>query len=134
MSSLLLSIERTLVAAKRVTKTGDRRACVACILRRSPKYPESLDMLFILRARRGDSGRWDGQVAFPGGHVEAGESDLTAVARECEEEVGLHLTRGGYRHLGEVRQRAFRVEREGRSQRLVVCCHVFEQTSPEDPR
>ena len=44
-----------------------------------------------------------GQVAFPGGHVESGESDLDAVVREVREEVGLSLHDSSkYSLLGEV--------------------------------
>jgi 8-oxo-dGTP pyrophosphatase MutT (NUDIX family) len=102
---------------------GARRAVVACILRRPlPRAASAglpLQMLFILRAAKAGS-RFSGQVGFPGGHVEAGESDDQAVAREVREEVGLDLQRDGhFRHLGEVKQR--------QAHNLVVCCHVYEQ-------
>lgn len=35
--------------------------------------------------------RWSGHVALPGGKLEAGETDLQAAVRECEEEVGISL-------------------------------------------
>lgn len=88
-------------------------------------------MFFILRAGVGRSrsgGRWDGQVAFPGGHAEAGESDHAAAARECLEEVGVDLDRpGAYRFLGCVRERS--VQRS--SGTLVVACRVYEQLLQE---
>ena len=41
----------------------------------------------FLAIRRGPTLRAGGQVCFPGGHVEAGESDHEAVVRECLEEL-----------------------------------------------
>jgi len=110
---------------------GEKRAVVACILRRSMERPDTLDMLFILRAGQRES-RWSGQVGFPGGHVEEGESDLEALERECREEVGLAVRAPAYRHLGEARARSFSVGDDG--QRLVVLCHVFEQMSHQQPQ
>ena len=105
---------------------GDRRAVVAALCRRGAA-DSGLEVLFIVRATHPAS-RWSGQVGFPGGHVEAGESDAQAVAREVEEEVGLHISRTKhYRYIGEVQQR--RVQRGHGS--LIVCCHVFEQTVRE---
>ena len=49
-------------------------------------------MLLIRRAER-EGDPWSGHMAFPGGHIEAGESPLEAAIRETEEEVGLSLTR-----------------------------------------
>ena len=47
--------------------------------------------VFILRALDPNR-RWSGQVAFPGGHVEEGETDEDAVRRECKE-VGFDLNK-----------------------------------------
>ena len=52
---------------------GDRRAVVAALCRRGAA-DSGLEVLFIVRATH-PSSRWSGQVGFPGGHVEAGESD-----------------------------------------------------------
>lgn len=38
----------------------------------------------VLLLRRADSGQW----AFPGGHIEDGETAEQAAVRECEEETG----------------------------------------------
>lgn len=55
----------------------------------------SAEILFIRRAaREGDP--WSGHIAFPGGHAEAADAGLLAVAvREVLEEVGVDLGRGG---------------------------------------
>ena len=53
----------------------------------------------VLVAQRG-SGLLAGLWEFPGGKVEAGESDLAALARECVEELGVHIAPQAF--LGEV--------------------------------
>ena len=107
----LAQIEVGLAKAQPV-RTGDRSSIVAAVLRQPHVRPlprvdsaadPGLDCLFILRSSDPQGSRWSGQVAFPGGHVEEGESDLEAVARECREEVGLHLDAPGhYRCIGRV--------------------------------
>ena len=54
--------------------------------------PEGAEVLLIRRAER-EGDPWSGHMAFPGGHIEAGESPLEAAIRETEEEVGLALAR-----------------------------------------
>jgi 8-oxo-dGTP pyrophosphatase MutT (NUDIX family) len=71
------------------------RAAVALVLRAGT---DGLEMLFIERASRPDD-PWSGDLGFPGGKVEEGESDPRLTAeRETREEIGLDL-RGG-RYLG----------------------------------
>lgn len=64
---------------------GDKRAVVACIVRKQGFGSNELEMFFILRASRknknGARSRWGGQVGFPGGHVESGETDEQALVR-----------------------------------------------------
>jgi len=114
-------------------RSGDRSSIVAAILRRPCVRPQrsaaagdGLDVLFILRSSDPGGSRWSGQVAFPGGHVEAGETDEEAVARECLEEVGLALAAPGrYRKIGRVADRA--VHRPEKQSTLLVRCYVYEQ-------
>jgi len=64
-----------------------RRASVAVILRDT----ESPRVLLIKRADRVDD-PWSGQVAFPGGKAQGGDSTLKDTAiRETREEVGIEL-------------------------------------------
>lgn len=88
-----MSIEeiRSRLARRRPALAEDeaaRRAAVALVLtrRRGPA-----ELLLIHRAEKaGDP--WSGQMAFPGGRMEAGDGDLDAAARrETLEEVGLSL-------------------------------------------
>jgi 8-oxo-dGTP pyrophosphatase MutT (NUDIX family) len=117
------------------TRTGDRSSVVAAIVRQpairpvASKGDDGLDLLFILRGGSTDpqkGSRWSGQVAFPGGHVEEGETDLQAVARECREEVGIEDLEGpNYRVLGRVADRS--VYRTEKKSSLLVRCYVVEQ-------
>jgi len=109
---------------------GDARAVVACIFRESGSNETGLEIFFILRAFDPKKSRWSGQVGFPGGHVESGETDAEAVVREVHEEVGLHLKSGHYQFLGELEQRYVS---NSSGSRLVLCCHVFKQLEREIP-
>ena len=60
-----------------------RRAAVLVALTREP------DPRVLLTVRSGDLPTHQGQIAFPGGSLEAGESVLDAAMREAWEEVGL---------------------------------------------
>ena len=152
---LISGIARALRAAPPEQLEGERRAVVACILRETPlgdlganrgdvdSDASGVQVFFILRAaRRGSSNRWTGQVGFPGGMAEEGETDDQTATRECLEEVGLHLDRpGAYQFLGEVRQRrvgggggsASDASSTGSKQPsgLVVCCRVYQQLIAE---
>jgi len=74
-------------------ETGVRRAAVALIFRAGADG--SPELLFIKRAEYpGDP--WSGQIAFPGGREEAGDSSLEeTAARETREETGIDLAREG---------------------------------------
>lgn len=71
--------------------TVPRRASVALIVRLSEP---DLELLFIERPVS-PSDPWSGHMAFPGGHRDPGEDDLSAAIREAMEEVGIDLLAGG---------------------------------------
>lgn len=67
----------------------NRHAAVAMILRPAGT---GIEVLFIERTRN-DADPWSGQMAFPGGIVEADDADARGAAqRETLEEVGIDLT------------------------------------------
>ena len=107
------------------------RASVAMVLRRSAKGIESL---FIKRAHN-PKDRWSGHVAFPGGRKEEGENALETCVRECEEEIGLRLTAGGFKVVGRLNDLEVKKgERRGKIRPLVVSVFVFLQVGgPETP-
>ena len=72
---------------------GLRRAAVALIFRAGEE--DRPELLFIKRAEYpGDP--WSGQVAFPGGREEQGDTSLVETAtRETREETGIDLARDG---------------------------------------
>jgi len=75
----LASLEPTLLDA------GDQRR--AAVLGLFDPFGDELRLWFIRRAELGD--KHSGQVAFPGGHLERGETPQQAALREANEEVGL---------------------------------------------
>ena len=94
---------RALASRHPVDEAGTERrdrAAVAVILRVSPDCRNDVQVLLIRRALRpGDP--WSGHMAFPGGHVDAGEAMLDAAKRETAEEIGLDLQQHG-RLLGQL--------------------------------
>ncbi|WP_411374308.1 NUDIX hydrolase [Arthrobacter sp. MPF02] len=65
-----------------------------------PLAPADLDVLLLERAHT--LGSHPGQVAFPGGSIDAGESAVEAALREAEEETGLETA--GVEVLGTLQQ------------------------------
>lgn len=67
---------------------GHTHAAVALLLREGRR---GVEILFILRAEfQGDP--WSGNIAFPGGHIEADDETVRAAAeRETLEEIGIDL-------------------------------------------
>lgn len=87
----LAQVRRALRAhqARTVDAPDARPAAVALVL--LDGAPGGLEVLLIRRAvREGDP--WSGQIAFPGGRYEPGDSELLATAiRETREETGVEL-------------------------------------------
>jgi 8-oxo-dGTP pyrophosphatase MutT (NUDIX family) len=83
------SIRPKLVQVEPLDMIARETASVAVIIKGRPKHGDQV--LLIKRAERtGDP--WSGQVAFPGGRVEAGDSTFADTAiRETVEEVGVDL-------------------------------------------
>ena len=74
--------------ASTTTPGGKAQAAVAMILRENK---HGIEMLLIERSKR-EKDPWSGHLAFPGGHVEAGDTSLRKTAeRETREEVGINL-------------------------------------------
>ena len=95
-----------------------RRAAVAMILIGAPHTEE---LLFIRRADyQGDP--WSGDVAFPGGGVEAQDADSRATAeRETHEEIGLVLSDEDYLGmLGSI---------NGAYLPVNITCHLYQLTT-----
>ena len=100
-----------------------RRAAVACLLRLT-RDSQQLQCLFITRAAHpGDPG--SGDVAWPGGRLEAGESELQAAVREVREEIGVDLRSadGAWQLLGPLPDRP--AVRTAGLPKLVVRAFVF---------
>jgi len=95
------------------------RAAVALILR---ELGGELELLFIRRSEH-PSDPWSGQMAFPGGRAEPGESDLRETAlRETAEEIGIDLKQAGA-YLGALDE--VRAIARGRSLDLSIKPYVF---------
>lgn len=98
-------------------------AAVALILREAKK---GLEMLFIERAAH-ERDPWSGDLAFPGGKIEANDATLRLAAeRETREEIGLDLR--GARYLGRLS------DVSGASLPVRVSCFVYGigETEPFD--
>ena len=65
--------------------------------------------------------KFPGQLCFPGGHLEAGETTLECAQRECFEECGLDLSE--YHVAGRVRDRNISI--------LIISTLVFVQRTPK---
>ncbi len=67
-----------------VEKKEHRRAATLMLL-----YPKKSEWYFALMLRPDYDGVHGGQVSFPGGKIEQGETPEQAAIRECEEEIGI---------------------------------------------
>ena len=100
-------------------KSNTRQAAVAVVLR---ERDNATEVLFIKRAEK-DGDPWSGHMAFPGGHLEPQDADLTAAAmRETHEEIGLVIERSDL--IGELSQQ--RAAPRGRPLNMLVAPYVFE--------
>jgi 8-oxo-dGTP pyrophosphatase MutT (NUDIX family) len=109
---------------------AERRAAVAIILRDrlAGRAMPDTEILFIRRAEKpGDP--WSGHMAFPGGHVDAGDASfLHAAVRETREEIGVDLTVCG-QHIGTLDPQRPTLRAPGRGS-LIVAPFVFRLREP----
>jgi len=112
----------------RVTDPVTAKAAVALILREGAA---GIELLFIRRAEHPQD-PWSGQMAFPGGRAEPGETDPEKTAvRETAEEIGIDLRRAAERlgALDEVRAMA-----RLRPVSLTIMPFVFRLREDAEPR
>ena len=69
------------------------------------RFPTTVHLFFlrnnnILIARRKDTGFRDGEYSVPAGHLDGGETVLSAGVREALEEVGLQLDQADLKFVG----------------------------------
>tara|TARA_A100001015_G_scaffold149482_1_gene165791 strand:+ start:2084 stop:2881 length:798 start_codon:yes stop_codon:yes gene_type:complete len=76
---------------------------------------EASEML-VIRRQISKRDPWSGQLAYPGGHREEGESDEATAIREVREEVGIDASGPGFQVLGKVNDRNM--------SRLIYCALV----------
>ena len=90
----LETIRRHLTNRAPILATGsERHAAVALVLR---QHASQLQMLIIHRAKH-EGDPWSGDLAFPGGKVDAEDATAQAAAeREALEEVGMDLSTAEY--------------------------------------
>jgi len=104
----------------------DRHAAVAMILRHARPGPEVL----LIERTRSERDPWSGQMAFPGGMVEASDAcPRSAAMRETLEEVGIDLTDAAFMgRLDDVEGR-----HRGLKQGIIVSGFVFLEQSGAEP-
>jgi 8-oxo-dGTP pyrophosphatase MutT (NUDIX family) len=147
----VLGTLRERLSASTVVVPGAKRACVALLLRLSPRCEAfaraewplrdggascrvcDLEALFILRAVN-QKDRWGGQVGLPGGRQQGGETDRQTCAREVREEIGVSVPEedvaddpSGFAFVGRALDRQV-LQGKGA---LVVSCFVFMETRRE---
>ena len=83
---------RTVLADRQTEECPGAAGARAGVLVPVLEAPTGPELLFTVRSR--NLRHHPGQIAFPGGHVEPGETLLDAALRETAEEVGLHVDPG----------------------------------------
>lgn len=81
----------------RIAKPGAKQASVMALI---SNYNEKAHLSFIKRASHYEKDKHKGQISFPGGQIENGETKEEAVIREVEEEIGIKSDQ--YEILGEL--------------------------------
>lgn len=81
--------------ARRLSPTDDRQAAVLV-----PLYVDAGELWTVLTQRTDKLPHHKGQIAFPGGSLEAGEDPWAAAVRETEEEIGIPHKK--ILHMGEL--------------------------------
>ena len=106
-------------ASKMPFRHSKKRAAVAMVFSRGDQG--QLEFLMIRRATyKGD--QWSGQMAFPGGRLDPGDSGVFAtVKRECQEELQLDIEQ--LQFVGRLSDRITR--KNGRQQALLITPYVF---------
>jgi 8-oxo-dGTP pyrophosphatase MutT (NUDIX family) len=114
----------TVLAPESARTTSLRQAAVAVVLREGER---SAEVLLIERAHRaGDP--WSGQMAFPGGRLESGDTSSSGTARrETLEEVGVKLKDAD--HLGQIDEL---VGNPRMTPRMVVAAHAFHLAEDQE--
>lgn len=86
--SIRKELRHVLLAADEAVQLDVRGRTDAAVL--VPLYVQAGELHAVFTRRRDDLRRHPGEISFPGGRYDEGESDLVATAlREAEEEIGL---------------------------------------------
>ncbi|ORX77856.1 hypothetical protein BCR32DRAFT_282835 [Anaeromyces robustus] len=90
------------------------------------------EILYIRRSLN-PTDKWSGDLAFPGGKSNPGESDKDTCERETMEEVGLDLSSKNFIFLGQLDQREIKSLASFNKKLMVLCPHIYLQISPATP-
>lgn len=96
----------------------EKRASVSLVFRND--FDNGPQILFIKRVIN-PLDPWSGHMAFPGGHIDLGESPLEAAIRETKEELSINLLHSNF--LGNLDD--FQVHFKGHPINFIIHPHVF---------
>jgi 8-oxo-dGTP pyrophosphatase MutT (NUDIX family) len=86
------SLVKKLENVKPKEPKNQRNAGVAIIMKPTTNFKkENIQILFIKRTTR-EGDRWSGNVAYPGGKQDPGESLKQTTEREIQEEIGIDIS------------------------------------------